>query len=188
MGIFAGLASGLVSGAVSAFGSIRANKAAEAAADKQMNFQRESAQSSYQWAVEDMRKAGLNPMLAYQQGGSSALSGATYQPQNVGAGAAGAATSALGAAKLKAELDNIKQDTQKKKTEGQLNDNLGANAVQNWNILREQLHSARSAAAAARHDEAFYNTRPGRIARWMDIIGKSINPFVSASRSVRINR
>lgn len=32
--------------------------------------QKESAQSQYQWAVEDMRKAGLNPYLAYSNGGN----------------------------------------------------------------------------------------------------------------------
>lgn len=32
--------------------------------------QKENAQSQYQWAVEDMRKAGLNPYLAYSNGGN----------------------------------------------------------------------------------------------------------------------
>lgn len=38
---------------------------------KQMDFEREMANSSYQRAVEDLRKAGLNPILAYSQGGAA---------------------------------------------------------------------------------------------------------------------
>lgn len=36
-----------------------------------MDFEREMANSSYQRAVEDLRKAGLNPILAYSQGGAA---------------------------------------------------------------------------------------------------------------------
>lgn len=55
-----------------------------------MAFQERTLRSQYQWATEDMKAAGINPMLAYQQGGAGSAGGSTYQPQNVGAaGAAG---------------------------------------------------------------------------------------------------
>jgi hypothetical protein len=78
---------GIIGGVGSYFGQQSANQANAAMADKQMQFQKESRETSYQTAVEDMKKAGLNPMLAYQQGGAGNQPGAQAQMQNaLGAG------------------------------------------------------------------------------------------------------
>lgn len=42
----------------------------------QMDFQERMRKTQYQTAVEDLKAAGLNPMLAYSQGGSGTPSGA----------------------------------------------------------------------------------------------------------------
>ena len=52
---------------------------AETQAQKQMDFQREMSNTSWQRAVEDMKAAGLNPALAYMQGGASSAVGAQAQ-------------------------------------------------------------------------------------------------------------
>ncbi len=96
------IGSALIGGAFSAYGARSSNAAAQEAAALQMAFQKESMQNRYQWTMADMKKAGLNPILAYKQGGGGSLSGASYTPSNVGAAATtGAQTGASSALQLK---------------------------------------------------------------------------------------
>lgn len=48
-----------------------------AEAQKNRDYQTQMSGSAYQRAIEDMKKAGLNPMLAYSQGGASTPSGSS---------------------------------------------------------------------------------------------------------------
>jgi hypothetical protein len=56
-----------------------ANQASAEQAQRQMDFQERMRKTQYQTAIEDMQKAGLNPMLAYSQGGAGTPSGAMGQ-------------------------------------------------------------------------------------------------------------
>jgi hypothetical protein len=77
-----------VSGGLAAFGQERTNAQNAQLAREQMAFQADMSGTSYQRAVADMQAAGLNPMLAYSQGGASTPSGQTAVMQNaLGAGA-----------------------------------------------------------------------------------------------------
>lgn len=78
-----------------------------AQAQQQMDFQREMSGTSYQRAIADLQQAGLNPMLAYSQGGSSTPGGASGS-SSMGSSSAASGPSASGTmANLENELGPV---------------------------------------------------------------------------------
>lgn len=82
----------------------KTNKMAQATAREQMEFQREMSSTAHQRAVQDLRKAGLNPMLSAMKGGASTPQGARSDPKDPGAAGLAAALSRI-------NMDYIKQQT-----------------------------------------------------------------------------
>ena len=109
----------LMAGGLSTAGQAMANSANQASADKQMAFQQNMSNTSYQRAVQDMQAAGLSPMLAYSQGGASTPSGSSAQHQNIiGQGV----ESALKGYQATETLRNLKEDTSVKEGQRQVYD------------------------------------------------------------------
>lgn len=106
----AGVATGLgsiIQGVISAKAAGKANKVQKKVAREQMAFQQEMSSTAYQRSMADMRAAGLNPILAYQQGGASTPSGAMPNIREVdyGQGLSEAFESGIGTAITKRRAD-----------------------------------------------------------------------------------
>lgn len=100
-------------------GQTSANRQNQQMAREQMAFQERMANTAWQRGVSDMRAAGLNPMLAYAQGGASAPSGALSTSQNAYAGAPSSFSNSARA--LSMEMRQLDAQIDKARSEVRLN-------------------------------------------------------------------
>jgi len=148
-----GSAVGALGSAASGYLGFRGQQSANASnaqmAQQQMDFQERMSSSSYQRGVQDLRAAGLNPMLAYSQGGASSPGGSTAQMGNeIGAGM----SSALGAVQALTSIENVNSQTDFTRAQT-------ANALATAEKIQEEI-GATSASAEYTRDLA-RNVRAG---------------------------
>lgn len=230
----------LIGGGSSIAGTILRNRAARDSTNRQISFQRDMFNTlysrqvreykrRYQLQMKDMRRAGLNPILSYNQtppimpqGGLP--TGASYRPGNIFAGVPEAVNTAVRAYQAsgeykqreqaieqskaeeekkseeakteKARRQNIWADTQVKNAEAVLR-SVEIGRVQSARKLlesqtvftklkslveEERAKIARAGGKAAEHEEEIWDTAFGRFLKWLDVTGRSVNPFVSSAR------
>lgn len=89
-----------IGAAASIGGGLLTARMARKESARNRKFQERMSSTAYQRSMADMRKAGLNPMLAYQQGGASSPAGSMASVPDMGGAASTAIQAALGRANL----------------------------------------------------------------------------------------
>lgn len=200
------IASALLPAIGSAFGQSQANKANLRIAREQMGFQKESqakamafeermSGSAYQRAVQDMKLAGINPMLAINQGGASTpgispMGGASAQMEDVVGPAVSSAQQGRRLGQelklMDAQIANVKEDTEVKFQQGlesiarkaQAYSARDLNAATRSNTLTAT-ELARLTIPGQRNQAEIDRGRLGGVAAWSQRLfgGRILNPL-----------
>jgi hypothetical protein len=171
-----------------------ANAASAQQAAAQMDFQERMRKTQYQTAVEDMKLAGLNPMLAYTQGGAGTPTGAMGQVStakvgnSIGSALAGAqslsmneadidlkraTTTGTTAATLKTEAETIKTAADI----GYILENTKLNAQQQKNLVI-QLDKLNQEIINLRATEKYTSAATAKVGAETSNIKENIAPSV----------
>lgn len=125
----------IISGLTSLVGTQMTNEAAADRAESAQNFSAQQYATRYQTTVDDLKAAGLNPMLAYGQGPGTSPSGVQAPVQN----ALGSAVESYNKTKATSAASALQEEQiNQSKSQTTLNSAQAAKAVAEAEVSKEQ--------------------------------------------------
>jgi len=137
---------------------------ADANAAENRAFQERMSSTAYQRQVNDMRTAGINPMVAAGAGGASTPSGSTAQAYDL---VNPALASALAIARAQAEIDNLEASNDKIRADTTVSTNSAKNLEVQNKLMESQVPKAKNLSRA---EEGVF----GKIMGYIDRFRQSI--------------
>ena len=126
----------ITAGLISAGGSLLQGLFGQSSAQTSMDFQKEVLQNRNQWMVQDLKKAGLNPILAAGATSSGSASGAQAHIENPGEKAV---SSAMQYKMADIAKDKLITDQREAESRINLNNALGTKAIAESNAVVPQM-------------------------------------------------
>jgi hypothetical protein len=171
----------VIGAAASLIGGAMANDAAKDEANEGRQFTKEQLQNRHQWEVEDLRRAGLNPLLSAHSAPSIGSSPTASGFKNIGADAAASASSASDISVKKATQQNLVEQNKNLQSQNQL--------------IQDQAVKVRLDSAATAQDvrilkakadfESTLSPTERKMSWWADQLGKVSGSAQDVSNIVR---
>ena len=173
----------VVGGAFGLAGSLLQQSSARSQASAAQQFSERAYRNRYQWQMEDMRRAGLNPILAYKQGAPAGPSGVMAPAYNPAEGAMAGANSAANVRIAQQNYRNMKVQNRILQHDAILRDKQHNLTEQQANTAHEIFRQQEMETEIQRQFYEWINSPGGRRAREIYFWGKALNPGLSGASS-----